>query len=316
MQSGLLVRRRAPISSRRQNRFAWASLEPSKRVRIASTTGGASTGGEAAAPERAAPIGENERPVFIVDDDGDSQFLLQRQLVRIGVATSIVTISNGQQAIERLKTCLLGRQPFPSIMFLDIKMPVMNGFEVLQWMGERQLLGYICVVVLSSCDDAKDVSRAMALGAHACLTKPAPIAALTELITATVRLGARKAPSKTVVPRRVLVVDDSSFARRTTRRLFEVLGYDVIEAQDGPTAIERFQECAPDLVFLDLVMEGEMTGFDVLSRLRTLSNQAKIIIATADTQDSTAKRVVAAGAVALVNKPLNIEKVAAILRQI
>jgi len=278
-----------------------------------------------ASPQSGAPAGNsqaqgllrsdrNDRPVLIVDDDVDAHFLLKRQLARIGLATSIECVSDGRDAVSMFERCMRGEQPFPLLVFLDIKMPMMTGFEVLQWMGDRQLLGSTCVVILSSSDDGHDVSRAMALGAHSYLTKPAPDRVLTELVNNAVRLGTRRADLSAQSRRKVLVADDSPFARRTTRRMFEVMGYEVFEAEGSAEAVARFRELEPDFVFLDVMMGGPADGIAALKDIKALSPEAKVIIATADVQTPTGEAARAAGALAVINKPLTIEKVGAVLK--
>jgi two-component system chemotaxis response regulator CheY len=101
---------------------------------------------------------------------------------------------------------------------------------------------------------------------------------------------------------KVLLVDDSGLARRSTRRVLEQAGYSVIEAEDGLSALERFSVDKPDLVLLDLVMKG-MYGLDVLSKLRELDPAARVIVMSADIQTSSRELVQSAGASGFINKP-------------
>ncbi len=103
---------------------------------------------------------------------------------------------------------------------------------------------------------------------------------------------------------RVLVVDDSGLARRHSRRILEAAGYEVLEAEDGMGALERYFVEKPDVVLLDLVMKG-MYGLDVLSKLRQIDASAKVIVVTADIQNSSRDLVSEAGAVAFVTKPVD-----------
>jgi CheY-like chemotaxis protein len=102
---------------------------------------------------------------------------------------------------------------------------------------------------------------------------------------------------------KVLIVDDSSLARRTLRQILEQAGYTVEEASVGAQALERYFIVRPDVVFLDMVMEG-MSGMDVLARLREMDPNVRVIVATADIQKSTREQVQAGGAASLINKPL------------
>lgn len=103
---------------------------------------------------------------------------------------------------------------------------------------------------------------------------------------------------------KVLIVDDSSLARRTARQMLEEMGLTVEEATDGAQALERFYINRHDLVILDMVMSG-MYGLDVLAKIRELNPDARVIVVTADIQKSTQEHARAAGAAALLNKPLN-----------
>jgi len=103
---------------------------------------------------------------------------------------------------------------------------------------------------------------------------------------------------------RVLVVDDSALSRRTLRQILEPAGYEVSEAEDGLSALERYFLEKPDIVLLDLVMKG-MYGLDVLTKLRELDGDAKVVIVSADIQTSSHELVEAAGARAFVNKPFD-----------
>ena len=101
---------------------------------------------------------------------------------------------------------------------------------------------------------------------------------------------------------RVLLVDDSAMARRSTRRILEGAGYEVVEADDGLAALERFAIDKPDLVMLDLVMKG-MYGLDVLAKLKELDPAVRVIVMSADVQTSSRDLVKEAGAAGFINKP-------------
>lgn len=108
--------------------------------------------------------------------------------------------------------------------------------------------------------------------------------------------------------KRILVVDDSAFARRTLRQILERGGFEVEEATGGNEAMERYQLQKPDLVLLDVVM-GEVGGIEVLKSLRQIDPEAAVLIATADIQMTTKEEAIGAGAAGLVNKPFKPEEV-------
>jgi two-component system chemotaxis response regulator CheY len=115
------------------------------------------------------------------------------------------------------------------------------------------------------------------------------------------------------VTHKLLLVDDSGLARRGMRAIFERAGFDIVEAEDGMTALERYFLEKPDVVILDLVMKG-MYGLDVLTKLRELDPAARVVVVSADVQQSSQEMAEAAGAVAFINKPVDAQQVLSLVR--
>jgi two-component system chemotaxis response regulator CheY len=102
---------------------------------------------------------------------------------------------------------------------------------------------------------------------------------------------------------KIMVVDDSNLSRRISRRILQEAGHEVVEAEDGMAALERYFLERPSLVLLDVTMKG-MTGIEVLKKLRELDPNACVVIATADIQSSTRALTAAGGARGFITKPL------------
>ena len=103
---------------------------------------------------------------------------------------------------------------------------------------------------------------------------------------------------------KILLVDDSGLARRSMRAILEPAGYEVVEADDGMIALERYFLDKPDLVLLDLVMRG-MSGLDVLAKLHELDRSARVVVVSADIQDSSRAMAESGGASGFVTKPVD-----------
>jgi len=103
---------------------------------------------------------------------------------------------------------------------------------------------------------------------------------------------------------KVLIVDDSSLTRRSLRQILETAGCEVVEAENGLDALERYFLDKPDVVLLDLVMKG-MYGLDVLHKIRELDPNARIVVVSADIQTSSQDLAGEAGAAAFINKPFD-----------
>ena len=105
---------------------------------------------------------------------------------------------------------------------------------------------------------------------------------------------------------RVLVVDDDDDIRELCRVNLEFEGFDVIDARDGPTALEKAARQRPDVIFLDLMMP-EMDGWEVLRRLKENDATAEIpvVMLTARTGEDDQMRGWQEGILEYVSKPFN-----------
>jgi len=122
--------------------------------------------------------------ILLVEDDDDDVFLFKRALKTAKITNSVNVLTNGQAAIEYLASACVNPQanPLPFIIFLDLKMPHVDGFEVLSWIRTHPELDSIVVVVLSGSSQPQDQQRAYALGARSYLTKPPKPAEIKQFI--------------------------------------------------------------------------------------------------------------------------------------
>jgi DNA-binding response OmpR family regulator len=105
---------------------------------------------------------------------------------------------------------------------------------------------------------------------------------------------------------RILVVDDEITVRMLLHDVLEMEGYDVAEAEDGPTALAMIAAERPDLVLLDIMMPG-MSGIDVLSLLRgeAATRDMPVVLLTAAGDDETTWAGWTTGASLYLNKPFD-----------
>ena len=119
----------------------------------------------------------NHEIILLVEDDEDDQFFIQVALEKAAIRDPLKTVNNGREAIAYLageeQYGDREKYPLPTIMFLDLKMPYMGGFEVLEWLRSRgdEFAG-IVVIVLTSSPEERDHTRACQLGARSYLLKP------------------------------------------------------------------------------------------------------------------------------------------------
>jgi CheY-like chemotaxis protein len=114
--------------------------------------------------------------ILLVDDNPDDIFLTKRAFGRAGIKHVVKSVGGGAETIAYLAGDApyddRVKYPLPALVLLDIKMPAINGFEVLRWLRRQPHLAHLCVVMLTSSDDLKDVNLAYMLGAKSFLVKP------------------------------------------------------------------------------------------------------------------------------------------------
>lgn len=107
--------------------------------------------------------------------------------------------------------------------------------------------------------------------------------------------------------KKVLIVDDSPVSRMIVKKCLPRGGdFEVFEAGDGREGLEKFKAITPDVTFLDLTMPV-MDGFQALEEMKIENPAAVVIVLTADIQQKTVARVMAAGAAMVVPKPPSAE---------
>jgi CheY-like chemotaxis protein len=112
----------------------------------------------------------------LVEDSRDDAFFLRRAFLKAGLLHPIVDVRNGQQAVNYLSGNALyadrSLYPLPGLVLVDLKMPLMDGFEFLAWLQNRPELERLPVIVISSSDLATDREKAIKLGAKDYFVKP------------------------------------------------------------------------------------------------------------------------------------------------
>mgnify|MGYP000629704523 CR=1 FL=1 len=111
--------------------------------------------------------------------------------------------------------------------------------------------------------------------------------------------------------KKVLVVDDEQPIRESLKLLLKS-SFDVAVAEDGEAALEMFDEVAPDIVLLDVMMP-HLDGLETLKRLRVKSMKTPVIMLTGAATVKSAVQAIKAGAVDYLNKPFEIEELTSLM---
>ena len=129
-----------------------------------------------------------KKVLLVAEDDENDALLLERALRRADSDFRLVRVADGEELVSYLK----GDHPFhdravhpePDLVLLDLKMPRMDGFDVLRWRRERENGLLLPVIVFSSSILERDVRLAYALGANSYVMKPMRSEALDGMIRA------------------------------------------------------------------------------------------------------------------------------------
>ena len=123
--------------------------------------------------------------ILHVEDDSNDALLFQHACRKAGMDVNLQVAADGEEALAYLKGAdqFNNREthPLPNLVVLDLKLPRVNGFDVLAWLRNEQKLRRLPVIVLTSSSHQSDVKRAYDLGANSFLVKPLAFEALVDL---------------------------------------------------------------------------------------------------------------------------------------
>ena len=120
---------------------------------------------------------------IVVDDGEEDAFILTSLLERAGVGSRSV-FRTGEAAIETLDAVANAAEDhgLPSLAFIEVRLPGLNGFELLRWIRESPKLQTMAVVLLSTTDEPRNLGKALQLGADCYMIKFPPMSAMRDVI--------------------------------------------------------------------------------------------------------------------------------------
>jgi CheY-like chemotaxis protein/anti-sigma regulatory factor (Ser/Thr protein kinase) len=206
--------------------------------------------------------------VLVIDDDATARDLMQRYLTREGFRA--VLAASGEEGLR------LARTEHPRVITLDVMMPGMDGWSVLQALKSDPELRSIPVIMATI---VADRGLGYALGAADYLIKPFNREKLVEILN---RYDCEPHPCQ------VLLVDDDEAAREIVKAMLEKEGWRVVCAADGLEAIAEIEKQAPHLILLDLLMPN-MDGFEFALHMRQRPDLRHIPVIVLTAKDLTAE---------------------------
>jgi len=123
--------------------------------------------------------------ILLVEDDPGHAVLIEKNLRRAGITQEIITVNDGQSAVDVLHdrdSSQSDAHSDPVLILLDLNLPVLDGYQVLKTIKQNERSKRIPVIVLTTTDNPSEVTRCYELGCNAYVTKPVEYEAFSKAI--------------------------------------------------------------------------------------------------------------------------------------
>jgi two-component system, chemotaxis family, response regulator PixG len=260
------------------------------------------------------PITTKLSPLIACIDDS---FTVYKNLEKIIAASGYRSF--GVQDPLKIMTSLIKNKP--DLIFLDLVMPITNGYEVCEQIRKTPSLANIPIIILTGNDGLIDRVRTKFVGANGFLGKPIDPAAVVKMIDKYIdkkqftkvvsdfnqsgQVQRHKLAVLNTIGKRVLVVDDDRNIREVVSMcLHKLKGWDVLTAASGQEGLNGVELNSPDVIILDVMMP-EMDGLAFLRRLRSSPQMSTIpvILLTANRYLPDQGLLTELGVVETISKP-------------
>ena len=242
--------------------------------------------------------------VLIVDDEPLSREVAMRRLEREGYHVTVA--ENGLRACELMEVELF------DLILLDLNMPRMSGYEVLEWVQQRQARIDSKIIVLTAARDRDSVTRSLHGGASDCLVKSA---GTPELLNRVRRLCTLRAlensaagaiPARRLREARILVVEDQLTTVELLLARLKNADFTARSVTDGAAALAALAERPCDLLLLDYHLP-DMSGLAIIEEVRRqhAPEEVAIVLVTGEEDRERIEACYAAGADDYVSKPFH-----------
>lgn len=241
------------------------------------------------------------KTILVVDDSSTMCMLIARELE--GAGYTVLTAENGMEAISMIEWM----DEKPDLLTLDLDMPVMNGFEVCEYLRDKQnspgqqQAGFPIVFIAAN-DTLENRRRGFQLGVTHFIAKPFKP---HDIVTTINKL---LSPRRDFAGMTALVIDDSSSVRRVIQLILMRIGVTVLTAANGLEAITLIDSdscnCPLDIIITDYMMP-EMRGDELckLVRQKRALQQVPFLVVSAFTEKDLILSLFKAGATDYLCKP-------------
>ncbi len=268
-------------------------------------------------PELSHSFNLTDMNVLVVDDNATNRRILSAMLSNWRMNPT--TVEDGFAAIAKLKKAQQTGHKF-SLIIMDVNMPELDGFQVIEKIRAEEQLKDITIMMLSSASRGDDARRCKELGVASYLSKPITQSTLLDNIVTVLNESSAHANRELQVvehqsiPRqngiRVLLAEDNAVNQKLGMRLLEKMGHSITLVCNGLEVLEVTEREHFDLILMDIQMP-EMDGLQATQKIRqreadsATNGHIPIIALTAHAMAGDQDRCLEAGMDGYVTKPLN-----------
>ena len=222
--------------------------------------------------EKITHMKKNKKRIVLVEDEKTLANLIEIGLKKEGF--EVKTARDGKKGLR----LILDEKP--DLVLLDLMLPGMKGFEILERLKEDGILPNLAIVIISNSGEQIEIERAVEMGVRDYLIKvnfnPNEVVdKVKRVLKAETDKGKKKIPKKAVQGKRILLVEDNTILADVLERKFVEKNYTIYTALNAQIARKILAEHEIDLILLDLVLPDEH-GFSLLRELKDKEEFEKI----------------------------------------
>lgn len=239
---------------------------------------------------------------MLVEDSARDQALVLRALNNTKIVNEVITAPTGEEALDYLfgtgKYLDRDADVLPQFVLLDLKLPGIDGLQVLQKIRGDKRTHLLPVVIFTSSTEEEDLINGYSLGANSYVRKPVDA---KQLLEATQQLGLYWLALNQVA--KILIVDDQEMIRDGVKRILEeqpgatTFG----EASNGHEALRLVREQDWHVAVVDLSLGGR-SGLDLLKEIKHIRPNLPVLILSMHSEEHHARRAFKAGASGYITK--------------
>lgn len=224
-----------------------------------------------------------KKKILIIEDDPFLSDSLDRKLSNEGFEVTIK--HDGALGLEHMKTA------HPDLVLLDIMLPSVSGYEILETRSQDPELTKIPVIIISNSGQPVEISRVLALGVKDYLVKAQidPEEVVTKIRSYLADGATPAQPQPRLSGRKILWAEDDPFLSDVLSAKIGREGGTLFHAANGAEAMHLLETTVPDIILLDLVFQ-DISGFEILEKIKTIESLKNVpIIVLSNLGDGTDK---------------------------